>query len=96
MPEPVRWLFTFSSPYHFFWFVVSMTWLAVTLVLAGRRWPAIYGSIGHAVTVIDTAIALVYLGPSPVYSVHCLWFNGLLALAHWFIFESRSLGDDHD
>lgn len=95
MTEAVRWLFTFSSPYHLFWFLLSMTWLVVTLSLRGRRWPATYGCIGHAVTVIDAALALAMDVGGPVYSVHCIWFNALMALAHWGIVEYRAIRDDN-
>jgi hypothetical protein len=95
MTEAIRWLFTFSSPYHLFWFLLSMTWLVATLTLRNQRWMPLYGSMGHMVTVIDAVIMLTVVGPSQVYSIHCVWFNALMALAHYFILEARALRDDN-
>lgn len=86
MEDALRWLVTFSSPYHLFWFMLSTGWLAVTLGWR-RPWQAKYALIGHAVTAVDAALAILFGVGGPVYSVHCIWFNGLMAVLHWRLLE---------
>jgi hypothetical protein len=83
MADAIRSFFSFSSPYHLVWFCISMTWLAVALTFPRTVWPRAYGCVGHAVTTIDAILHVLTAGNGPVYSVHCIWFNALMAFAHW-------------
>lgn len=84
MSEAARWLVTFSSPYHLAWFLLSMTALVICILASyyGRRW-FVYGFLGHSIVVVETVLTLAFAEPGPVFSVHCIWFNGLLALLYW-------------
>ena len=85
MSDAIRWLFTFSSPYHLAWFLLSMTVLLASLASAhffGKRWFH-YACIFHALVVVETALTLAFGDGGEVFSVHCIWFNGLMAALHW-------------
>jgi hypothetical protein len=84
----------FSSPYHFAWFLLSMTVLVVMVLASyyGRRW-FMYGFLGHAIVVIETVLVLAFGDGGQVYSVHCIWFNGLMALLYWKLIGTNSEPD---
>lgn len=74
----------FSSPYHMAWFLLSMIVL-VALILAsyyGKRWFH-WGFLLHGLVTVETVLVLLFDDGGQVFSVHCIWFNGLLALLYW-------------
>lgn len=87
----------FSSPYHLAWFLLSMIAL-VAMVLAsryGRRWFH-WGCLFHALVAVEAVLNLVFMEPGPVFSVHCIWFNGLMALLHWKLIGTTAAPDDKE
>ena len=87
----------FSSPYHMAWFLLSVTGLVVTILASyyGRRW-FVYGCIAHAIVVVETVLNLLFMEPGPVFSVHCIWFNGLMALLYWHLVGTNAAPDDKE
>ena len=91
----VGWLTTFSSPYHLTWFLLSMAAFVICILASyyGRRWFH-YGFLGHAVVVVETVLTLAFAEPGPVFSVHCIWFNALMALLYWKLIGTNSEPDE--
>ena len=87
----------FSSPYHFAWFLLSVAGLVVTILASyyGRRW-FVYGCLAHAIVVIETILVLTLGDGGQVYSVHCIWFNGLMALLYWKLIGTNSEPDEEE
>lgn len=91
MAEVIRWLFTFSSPFHLIWFLLSMTWLVVALTGPRTLWPRLYGCIGHSVVAMNAGAHLWLVGGGPVYSVHCIWFNALMGVIYWSLIKRAAM-----
>jgi hypothetical protein len=87
--DALAWLVTFSSPYHLAWFLLSTFVLALTLAVGRTERPHVMACVGHGFTVINAAIHVMLEGDGPVYSVHCLWFNALMAYVHWRLAARR-------
>ncbi len=79
----LHWLTTFASPYHLAWFILSMSWVLVALGTLPRVWPRTYGCLFHALVAFEALLNVVLSGDGPVFSVHCIWFNGLMAVIYW-------------
>lgn len=82
--DAVSWLITFSSPYHLAWFLLSMFLLLLALTI--RPWRGTlhgYVIIFHGVVAIEATITTILGIESRVFSMHCIWFNLLMAFAHW-------------
>lgn len=91
----MRELLSFSSPYHLAWFLLSMIALVACILASyyGRRW-FVYGFLGHAIVVVETVLVLAFGDGGQVYSVHCIWFNGLLALLYWKLIGTNADPDE--
>ena len=90
MPDTIRSLFSLSSPYHLYWFVCSMAMLGVSIVAAARGSRALIGyfCFFHAMVTIEVPFVLFFFNYNgPVFSVHCIWFNALVALIHFALFR---------
>ena len=85
-------LVTFESPLHQIWFVVSMGFLLVSCLavrLGGYRQKFQYLSVLHSVVAVE-AILMTLFRPEQreVFSVHCIWFNLLMAGIYFFLTDS--------
>lgn len=93
-------LFSFASPYHLAWFAMSMTaLLAVTILdralrLAGKA--HLYALFAHVVVAIEAVIHEMIGHESMVFSVHCIWFNALMAVTHWILLARASVRTEND
>jgi hypothetical protein len=90
MTDVLDWLFTFSSPYHAAWFLISMIGLVIPLLARpiAKTWH-LYALIFHVVVVIEAVIYLAMDIGGQVFSVHCIWFNLLVSYGHWRLLVSR-------
>lgn len=85
--DTFRWLVTFASPYHLAWFLLSAAGVAAALGidaafrLSGKAHA--WALLGHAVVAIEAIIHEMIGAESAVFSVHCIWFNALMAFLHW-------------
>lgn len=99
MDEALRWLTTFSSPFHLVWFLLSMIVLVGTILASyyGRRWFH-WCCIGHAIVAFETLLVLLFeADPDRVaFSPHCIWFNGLLALLYWKLVGTHAGPDESE
>jgi len=90
-------LATFSSPYHQAWFIGSMLLLLLSCLAVqfGFRQKFQWLAVLHAVVAVEAALWIT-LRPGEsqeVYSVHCIWFNLLLATVHYFLTDSQGVKD---
>ncbi len=72
-----------------------MVWLVVALILRRKIWPLRGGMIFHALAVFDALFTLGMFGESQVYSVHCVWFNTLMAGLYYWLLKRISAKNDH-
>jgi len=92
MLDALIWLVTFSSPYHQAWFLMSMFILiasCLSVKLGCRRhlpWVALF----HGIVAFEALLWITLRpGENQVYSVHCIWFNGLMFAVYYFLTGSR-------
>lgn len=87
MNPGLRELISPSSPFHLAWFVCSVVMLGISIVAAVMRFraPAKYFCFFHVAVAIEVPFVLLFGYDGPVFSVHCIWFNALMAFIHWQI-----------
>jgi hypothetical protein len=84
-------LITFESPLHQAWFLGSMflLLLSCSAVVMGYRQKFQYLSVLHAIVAIEAILMFIFRpGENEVFSVHCIWFNFLMATAYFFLTDS--------
>ena len=95
--DAVTWLVTFSTPYHLAWFLLSMFGVLAAL-LSGARRCDVHGwlLVGHCIVVIEAVIMTTLDIRTQVFSVHCIWFNALMAFGHWRLLLRAQRSEDLD
>lgn len=85
-------LLTFRAPQHMRYCVMMLVTLAITLLfaLSGKRKVALFytwclGMFHGLVTWAAWHQVMVQLRESNAITVHCIWFNGLLALTYLLV-----------
>jgi len=94
-------LVTFNSVFHQIWFIGSMLLLFASCarVWLGKSHIFPWLCLGHAVVAFEALLMTLFRpGENEVFSIHCIWFNLLLAGVYYLLLGSpevaAQLGDD--
>ena len=82
---------TFNSGFHLAWFVGSMLLLFASCarVWLGKSHIFPWLCLGHAIVAFESiCMTLFRPGENEVFSVHCIWFNGLMAVVYFLLLGS--------
>jgi len=85
-------LVTFESPIHQVWFLGSMflLLLSCSAVVMGFRQKFQYLSVLHGIVAIEAVLMFIFRpGENEAFSVHCIWFNFLMAVVYFFLTDSE-------
>lgn len=85
-------LVTFSSPVHQAWFLISMflLLLSCSAVVMGYGQKFQYLSVLHAIVAFEAVLMHLFRPEeSEPFSVHCIWFNFLMAVIYFFLTDSE-------
>ncbi len=84
-------LVTFNSVFHQVWFIISMLLLFASCarVWLGKSQIFPWLCLGHAIVAFEAiCMTLFRPGENEVFSVHCIWFNGLMAAVYFLLLGS--------
>jgi hypothetical protein len=84
-------LATFSSTFHQAWFIGSLTVLLLSCLGAwlGQRHIFHWLCLGHAVIAFEAVCETLFRsGENEAFSVHCIWFNALMAVVYFLLLGS--------
>ncbi|MFA6603933.1 MAG: hypothetical protein WCT10_03800 [Patescibacteria group bacterium] len=92
-------LVTFTSLAHQIWFVGSMLLLLIfcSAVLLGFNQQFHFLAILHAIVAVEAIFSRLFRPEdTEVFSVHCIWFNLLMAIVYIFLTDSAGTGQLKD
>ncbi len=81
----------FNSGFHQAWFIGSMLLLFASCARAWLGKSQIFSwlCLGHAIVAFEAiCMTLFRPGENEVFSVHCIWFNGLMAAIYFLLLGS--------
>jgi len=84
-------LVTFNSGFHQAWFIGSMLLLFASCARAwlGRSQIFSWLCLGHCAVAVEAVLMTLFRpGENEVFSVHCIWFNLLMAGAYFLLLGS--------
>jgi len=88
----------FASPWHAAWFLFSLVMLAafITMGLFGRNLFLI-GVLIHGLIAIQALLTLtVGQADGEIISIHCVWFNAVMAFIHWRLLTAATRDKERD